>query len=170
MASYASHEDVQDRYEQDLDTRLEAIVDVRLGDAERLIKHRIKDLDARLLLDPAEANYLDIDTLIQVEAEMVLRLIRNPEGYSQESDGNYSYAIYQQVASGKLEVTDSEWDLLGAKQTGLWTLAPDIMGDLGIDPADPSLAWGVNFPFWYPIGGDPNAPLLPGYPPGVVEP
>lgn len=167
--AYATHEDVQARYEQDLDPRLEAIVDVRLGDAERLIRHRIKDLDDRIALDPAELTYLDVEIVKQVEADMILRLIRNPDGYSQESDGNYSYAIYQAVASGRLEVSDQEWDLLGLG-TGLWTLAPDIGANYGILPADPSLAWGINFPYWYPIGGDPDAPRLPGYPPGVITP
>lgn len=161
--AYATHEDVQSRYEQDLDTRLQAIVDVRLGDAERLIKNKIRDLDDRVTADPADENYLDVEAVKQVESEMVLRLIRNPEGYSQESDGNYSYAIYQQVASGRLEVSDADWALLGVGGQ-VWTLAATIGPDGGILPADPSLAWGINFPYWYPIGGDPDQPMLPGYP------
>lgn len=161
--AYATHEDVQSRYEQQLDSGLEAIVDVRLGDAERLIRRKIKDLDDRVDLDPDEDNYLDVELVKQVESEMVLRLIRNPDGYSQESDGNYSYAIYQQVASGKLSVTDDEWELLGLGG-GVWTLAAELPLAGGVLPADPSLAWGINFPYWYPIGGDPDAPMLPGYP------
>lgn len=161
--SYATWEDVQSRYEHDLDERLQAITTVRLGDAERLIRHRIKDLDARLALDPTDDNSLDLDTVIQVESEMLIRLLRNPDGFSQESDGNYSYAIYQQVASGRLLVTDDEWALLGVGGQ-VWTLAATIGPDGGILPADPSLAWGINFPYWYPIGGDPDQPMLPGYP------
>lgn len=160
--AYATHEDVQSRYEQDLDERLEAIVDVRLGDAERILRNKIKDLDERVLLDSTDENYLDVEVVKQVESEMILRLIRNPEGYSQESDGNYSYAIYQQVASGRLQVSDDEWELLGLGG-GIWTLAAELPQE-GVLPADPSLAWGINFPYWYPIGGDPNQPMLPGYP------
>lgn len=151
--AYATNEDVQSRYEQDLDARLEAIVDVRLGDAERLIVHRIPDLDARLLLGPTGVGYIDIDNLKMIESDMVIRLIRNPDGYSQESDGNYSYAIYQQVASGVLEVQDREWALLGVG-SGMWTIAPTLM-----DPCnptvivDPSLAWGINVPLGWQIGG-----------------
>jgi Gp19/Gp15/Gp42-like protein len=148
MAAYATHEDVQSRYEQELDARLEAIVDVRLGDAERLIRLRIKDLDARLLLDPMDPHYLDLEALKQVESDMVLRLIRNPDGYSQESDGNYSYAIYQRVASGVLEVQSGEWALLGLR-SGLWVLAPDLGYSDGVLPPDPSLAWQVNLPVGY---------------------
>lgn len=146
--AYATHEDVQSRYEQDLDERLQGIVDVRLGDAERLIRLRIRNLDERLALDPTDPNYLDLDSLKQVESDMVLRLIRNPDGYSQESDGNYSYAIYQRVASGVLEVQSSEWALLGLS-TGLWTLAPDLGYTDDCIPPDPSLAWQVNLPYGY---------------------
>lgn len=146
--AYATHEDVQSRYEQDLDERLQAIVDVRLGDAERLIRNKMKDLD-----DQITANTLDVELVKQVEAEMVLRLIRNPEGYSQESDGNYSYAIYQQVASGRLEVMDDEWDLLGLG-SGMWILAPSLMDEDNPQIiVDPSLAWGINVPMGIQIGG-----------------
>lgn len=144
--AYATADDVQARYEQDLDDRLIAIVTTRLGDAELLIRHRIKDLD-----DQVTANTLDVEIVKLVESEMVLRLIRNPEGYSQESDGNYSYAIYQQVASGKLEVTDNEWGLLG-ESGGLWVLSPSLEEVPTIPPADPSLAWQVNLPYWYAVG------------------
>ncbi|GAB3912681.1 hypothetical protein GCM10029964_120910 [Kibdelosporangium lantanae] len=58
-----------------------------------------------------------------VEADIVLRLIRNPEGFTQESDGNYSYMISNQVASGRLEITDAEWTLLGVRR-GTFTLTP----------------------------------------------
>lgn len=146
--AYADHEDVQSRYEQELDERLQAIVDVRLGDAERLIRLKIRDLDARLALDPEEDNYLDLESLKQVESDMVLRLIRNPDGFSQESDGNYSYAIYQRVASGVLEVQSGEWELLGLN-TGLWVLSPDLGYEDGLVPPDPSLAWQVNLPYGY---------------------
>lgn len=144
--SYATAEDVQDRYEQDLDDRLTALVNTRLGDAELLIRHRIPDLDDQIL-----ANTLDVEIVKLVESEMVLRLIRNPEGYSQESDGNYSYAIYQQVASGKLEILDDEWGLLGVSG-GLWILAPTLEENPAVLPADPSLAWQVNLPWWYAVG------------------
>lgn len=144
--AYATADDVQARYEQDLDDRLQSLVNTRLGDAELLIKHRIPDLD-----DQVTAGTLDVEIVKLVESEMVLRLIRNPEGYSQESDGNYSYAIYQQVASGKLEVTEDEWGLLGTSE-GLWILAPTLEENPPIIPADPSLAWQVNLPYGYAVG------------------
>lgn len=160
--AYAQLQDVQNRYHEDLtgDETLELLINTRLGDAELLLKNRIPDLDDQIL----EGTILE-DVVIMVEAEMILRLIRNLDGFSQESDGNYSYAIYQMVASGRLEVLPEEWKLLGVTAS-VGVLQPNIYdGDL-INPADPSLAWGVNFPYWYPIGGDPDGVLLPGYPIG----
>jgi hypothetical protein len=157
--AYATSEDVQNRYHEELDETLTLIVNTRLADAELLLKSRIPDLD-----DKVEEGTILEAIVVMIESEMVLRLIRNPDGYSQESDGNYSYAIYQQVASGRLEVLSDEWKLLGVKAS-VGVLQPDLTSG-GIYPADPSLAWGINFPYWYPIGGDPDQPWLPGYPIG----
>lgn len=157
--AYATATDVQNRYHEELDETLTLIVNTRLADAELILKSRIPDLDAQI----AEGTILEA-LVVMIESEMVLRLIRNPEGYSQESDGNYSYAIYQQVASGRLEVLSDEWKLLGVKGS-VGVLQPNLT-EGGMYPADPSLAWGINFPYWYPIGGDPDGVLLPGYPIG----
>lgn len=139
--AYATHDDVQARYEQDLDARLEALVDTRLGDAELLLLDLVPDLAGRIADEVLYPNYEQ--KVILAEAEMVLRLIRNPEGYSQESDGNYSYAIYQAVASGKLEITDYERGLLGEK-VGMRILAPTLVEDPEIPFFDPATAWQYN--------------------------
>lgn len=119
----ASVEDVVARLGKPLDDEgLELLVETRLGDAERILIKRIPDLLDRATDDP-DGFAKDV---IRVEAEMVLRLVRNPDGYSQESDGNYSYAIYQQVASGKLEVFPDEWDLLGVAAGGMMEIMPTL--------------------------------------------
>lgn len=107
--SYATPADIIGRF-RELDENETSIVTTRLGDAEILIKSRIPDLDAQVL-----AGTIDEQTVVMVEADMVLRLIRNPDGYMQESDGNYSYMISNQVASGKLTVEAHEWALLGIR-------------------------------------------------------
>lgn len=120
--AYATVEDVQKRYHDTIDESLAVVVGTRLNDAELIIKSRVPDLDAKVT---DSETYEQI--LIMIEADMVLRLIKNPDGYSQESDGNYSYAIYQNVASGRLEVLDNEWDLLGPDGgRGSYTISPWI--------------------------------------------
>lgn len=144
--AYATVEDVQARYHEDLDEAMELVVETRLADAELLLRNRIPDLDARIA-DPVEwPNYLEL--VIMIECEMVLRLIRNPEGYSQESDGNYSYAIYQMVASGRLEVLDSEWDLLNPPGSGAMFVITPKVGYSGLPEGsiDPSKCWPP--PWW----------------------
>ncbi len=122
--AYASADDVAARLGRELDEGETLLVNTRLGDAELLLRQEIPDLDDRVA-DPIE--WPDYEALvIMVEAEMILRLVRNPDGYSQESDGNYSYAIYQAVASGKLEVTDEEWERLGVKRGGMFVITPNL--------------------------------------------
>lgn len=144
--AYATVEDVQLRYEEEIDESLEVVVGTRLEDAELHIRNRIPDLDDRVA---ASENYEKI--VIMVEAEMVLRLIRNPDGYSQESDGNYSYAIYQKVASGALEVLDKEWDLLDPTLGGKsFTISPWVYDDFtstegSLDPWKGPPPWVADF-------------------------
>lgn len=48
-------------------------------------------------------------------AEAVLRVVRNPEGFTTEQQGNYSYGLRASVASGYLMFTaENMLDLLGA--------------------------------------------------------
>ena len=116
--AYASVEDVEVRLGRELSPEEEQLVQVRLNDVENIIRVRIPDLD-----DLITEGKLDVDIVIMVEAEAVLRLIRNPEGYTSEVDGNYSYQISQRVASGKLEILDSEWALLGIS-SGVFVITP----------------------------------------------
>lgn len=123
--AYATVEDVQLRYHDQIDEALAVVVGTRLNDAELIIRNTIPDLDDRVA---DSDNYHQI--VVMVESDMVLRLIKNPDGYSQESDGNYSYAIYQNVASGRLEVLDDEWDLLQpAGGRGAFVIRPWIYDD-----------------------------------------
>ena len=83
----------------------------RIDRAERLVRRRIADLDQQIL-----DGKLEEQTVADVIIEAVLRVVRNPEGYLQETDGNYSY-ILSQENSGKLFITDEEWEELGVDAT-----------------------------------------------------
>jgi len=48
-----------------------------------------------------------------VESDVVLRLVRNPEGYLSETVGDYTYMLRQYLASGKLELLPEDWETLG---------------------------------------------------------
>jgi Phage protein Gp19/Gp15/Gp42 len=101
----------------DLETQL---IEVRLDDAERMIRRSIPDLDDLIL-----AGDIDPDDVIQVESEAVLRLVRNPEGYLSETDGNYTYQLRQDMATGVLELLPEEWLILGVARNRFFILEPD---------------------------------------------
>ena len=51
--------------------------------------------------------------LIDIEADSVLRLVRNPEGYLSETDGTYTYQLQTDLSGGRLQILDDEWTVLG---------------------------------------------------------
>lgn len=117
--AYASSADVAVRWARTPSVEEAALIEVRLNDVERMIKRRIADLDAKVLA----GDVLEAD-LIQVEADSVLRLIRNPEGYLSETDGSYTYMLQSDLATGKLQVLPEEWEALGVIRTRISSLKP----------------------------------------------
>ena len=106
----ATIQDVETRLGRELDTDEQAQVTALLADAELLIRSRV------------DIASVDQDILVMVESNAVLRVIKNPNGYLQESDGNYSYSVSAKVASGKLDILAEEWALLGVK-SGVYTIS-----------------------------------------------
>ncbi len=122
--AYADASDVAVRWGKalaGLDTETVALIEARLGDAERMIKRRITDLDAQVT-----ATTIDVEDLKQVEAEMVLRLVRNPDGYLSESDGSYTYMLQQNLSTGKLTIEPEEWETLGLIRSTMSVLVPTV--------------------------------------------
>jgi hypothetical protein len=62
----------------------------------------------------------------------VLRLVRNPEGYLSETDGNYSYQMQRELASGRLSILPEEWEMLGLRRNGMSILIPEPQVPRGI--------------------------------------
>jgi hypothetical protein len=118
--SYATPEDVEARLGRELEASEAQIVNTRLNDVELMIRYRIPDLDTKVA-----TGVIDPQVIIMVECDAILRLIRNPDGYTAETDGNYSYQISSQVASGKLDIFGNEWALLGVRN-GAFTIRPSL--------------------------------------------
>ncbi|KZM68835.1 Gp19/Gp15/Gp42 family protein [Nocardia terpenica] len=119
--AYAEPADVAVRWGRTLTSEEKALITARLTDVERRIRRKISDLDKKIA-----AGTILRDDVVQVEADAVLRLVRNPDGYIQESDGSYSYMLSQEAASGKLEILPEEWELLGYRRTGMFMLVPTL--------------------------------------------
>ncbi|WP_052739918.1 Gp19/Gp15/Gp42 family protein [Mycobacterium sp. UM_Kg27] len=81
---------------------------ILLDDAELEIRQRIPDLGERVTNGD-----LDESLVVRVESTAVKRVIQNPEGYTSETDGDYTYQLNYELASGELQITTREWGLLG---------------------------------------------------------
>lgn len=133
--AYATPNDIQERLGRELDASETTIVATRLEDVEELILQRIPDLTAKV-----DAGTLRQRLVVMVESEAVMRLIRNPEGYTQETDGNYSYSIDSKVASGRLSILPEEWTLLGVSRSVV-LLSPAINFPAGMTEVNPNYAF-----------------------------
>lgn len=122
----AKFEHVQSRYHREIEEELRQLVETRLSDAEIKIRARIRDLDAKLLED----SILE-DIVIRVCADAVIRLIKNPEGYVQETDGNYTYMLSQALSEGNLSIRPDEWFDLGVRKSiGVVNVIPQLPSSL----------------------------------------
>jgi Phage protein Gp19/Gp15/Gp42 len=133
---YATASDVSTRLGKELTTEEVTLVETRLADVERMILRKVPDLAAKVT-----AGDIDAADVVQVEADAVLRLVRNPDGLYSESDGNYTYVRSRELASGRLEITREEWEVLRVRTGRVFQLVPDHQT---------FSVQGVN-PFW--IGG-----------------
>lgn len=136
--AYATAEDVAVRWARELSPEESALVNVRLEDVERMIRRRIPELDEMI-----DAGVMNVEDVVQVESDAVLRLARNPEGYMSETDGNYTYMLQNDIATGKLGITDDEWAILGVVRDRFFTLRPfgQVDGGTYQPPTTPRSLW-----------------------------
>ena len=102
MPNPATVGDIEDRW-RPLTPEEQVPASTFLADAWWLLTARRPTLEADMLAGTVTAG-----NVVRVVAGMALRLLRNPEGYSSESIGSYSYQRDDLVASGRLHVTDEE--------------------------------------------------------------
>lgn len=97
--------DVETSLMRDLTETESQYVDELLERAERLLRARIPDLDQR-----AEEDQEFALLVADIEAEAVARVLRAPDNgiMRQEGEGNYSYSLNLQVASGLLDILDDD--------------------------------------------------------------
>jgi hypothetical protein len=91
--------------------------------AERLLVARLPDLVNR-----TQSNDEFKALVASIEGEMVARVFRNPDGFKQEDEGNYSYRLDTAVASGLLSVLDKEWEALGIAKRPIMSVAGEMDG------------------------------------------
>jgi hypothetical protein len=104
--------DVRARYEAPVSTADEPRVAQLLADAELRLRAEVPDLDERIANGkPSE------DLVVLALCDMVIRLLRNPGGYSSQTVGSLSYSVTA-AGPGRVEVTAAERVLLGIRRGG----------------------------------------------------
>ncbi|WKW87233.1 head-to-tail adaptor [Mycobacterium phage Chargerpower] len=106
--AFAKATDVVVLWAKEPEPEVLALIERRLEQVERMIRRRIPNLDLKVAASDTFA-----DDLVDIEADAVLRLVRNPEGYLSETDGAYTYQLSSDLTSGRLTITDDEWEVLG---------------------------------------------------------
>lgn len=119
--TYANVTDVGTRLGRPITSTDEiAQVNAWLSDVESLILSRIPTL-----VDDVTAGVPSEALVVMVEANAVVRMVRNPEGKVSEDIDDYRYRLSENAARGALFLTDEEWALLepGSGQ-GAFTIVP----------------------------------------------
>lgn len=121
--TYASAADVTTLWAKEPEPEVISLIERRLEQVERMIKRRIPDLAVRIT-----AGDIDGADVVDIEADAVLRVVRNPDGYLSETDGGYTYQLQSDLSRGKLTITDEEWEILGVKPAARMTvLVPNLV-------------------------------------------
>lgn len=90
-----------------------------LDRVETRIRRRISDLADQIT---ADATFRDV--VVEVEADVVARFLRNPDGLLQEQDGDYLYIRDRALPpAGVLDLTEQEWARLGVTSAA-FTITP----------------------------------------------
>lgn len=121
---FATAQDVEERFNRPFSSEERTLVEHRLADVEAKIRSRIRNLDERLVAEPNLSR-----VIVTVQCDAVLRLLRNPEGFLQETDGNYTYMLSQEAANARLTIYPEEWADLGVRSGwGVIHVLPELPG------------------------------------------
>ncbi|MGP9490056.1 Gp19/Gp15/Gp42 family protein [Glutamicibacter sp. AOP5-A2-7] len=112
--AFATWQDVQGRLGRTLTPEETAQVEEWILDLEADIRARIPDVDS-LMSDP-EAGASYSRTVKRVVAETIVAKLRNPNGLRQSTVSIDDYSRTETIdstnSSGRLQITDDDWELL----------------------------------------------------------
>lgn len=126
-APFATVDDVDALRPLDSDERDRA--GVLLVYASATIRKPMPDIDARIA-----SGDLDADLPRLVAVQMVIRVLRNPDGVRQETVGPSSISYDTSAALGQLVLTDDELAILLPNPTGIGIGTARIAAGLGYGP------------------------------------
>lgn len=80
------------------------------------------------LVDKIAAEEIEAADVVDIEAEAVLRVTRNPDGIASETDGSYSCQRSREAADNTLRLISDEWKQLGIKPSRMFQITPSRGG------------------------------------------
>ena len=127
MANPATVADIETRW-RPLSAEEIVVAATLLDDAWSILQNRSTTIVTRLAATPVG---VDINLVKMVLTAMVLRVLRNPEGKTQESIEDYSYSVNDRVAAGWLYVSADELTQLAptASSNTAFTITPYYLPD-----------------------------------------
>lgn len=105
--------DIEDYFEQPLPANLDWVQKI-IDRAVRALYALCQRIDERIA-----SGELDPESVTDVVADAVLRVIRNPVGITNETEGNYGIGVNQMVASGDVWFPAKDIEQICGKSSGL---------------------------------------------------
>lgn len=134
MPPLATVPDVESRW-RPLTTDEAIVAATRIDDASAEVRTAVPSVDQKID-DDEVGTYAQLVTRVVVD--MVLRVLKNPDGYNREQDGDYGYGLAAGAASGTLELLPSERRRLsGRQQVGSVALVDGALPAPTVHPSYP---------------------------------
>lgn len=110
-----------------LSTAEATVAETHLGDAWAELKHHMSWVETGLDADPAT---VDVVNVKRVLANMVIRVLRNPDGKQSEQIDDYKFVRSDDSATGELYITAKEYALLApAGTSSAFSIRPAYVPD-----------------------------------------
>lgn len=126
MHNPASPADIEARW-RPLSSAENTVAQTHLDDAWLELQQNVPTMVARLEVEPA---VLDVNIVKRVLAQMVKRVLKNPDGYQSEQIDDYKFVRAKEDATGELYITERELALLTpGSSTGAFSIRPSYVPD-----------------------------------------
>lgn len=112
MASVTTFADVQKAQKRSVPTEDKAWIEDLIAKAEAILSLRRGDVEDWVAEQNSDKRRQAVKHAV---TNMVTRVLKNPDGYTTEADGDYSYGRDKSLASGQLYATTTDLQLLGLR-------------------------------------------------------
>lgn len=128
--------------------------------AESLIEEEVTDFTEKTTAGGESYDASFVKKVIHIVADAVARVLRNPGAFRQETEGNYSYTLDAQAASGLLSISAAEWERLGVKTDEFGTHSTIVDGYAAKRYGNYYIPAELRFQYGWPAPDNDNAEVI----------